>query len=294
MNGLATIPATYDYRLVAVSIVIAIFASYAALDPAGRVTANRGRARLAWLMGGAFAMGSGIWTMHYTGMLAFRLPIPVYYHVPTVALSLSAAVLASLIALYLVSRERLTPLRLAAGSAAMGTGIATMHYTGMAAMRLAAMHHYNRGLWILSIILAIVISLVGLLLISYFRDDNHSWIPKLAIAVVMGLAIPVMHYTGMAAVSFMATSVAPDLSRSVNISALATSAILVVTFVILGFVVITSLVDRRLSAQQSILDDERKRLRAPIRQYPRLYVRKGQGKQVRGCQCIYSSGFGGE
>jgi methyl-accepting chemotaxis protein PixJ len=92
MTELTPIPATYDYRLVALSVVIAICASYVALDLTGRVTANRGCARLAWLLGGAFAMGSGIWSMHYTGMLALRLPIPVYYHVPTVMLSLLAAV----------------------------------------------------------------------------------------------------------------------------------------------------------------------------------------------------------
>ncbi len=281
MTALTPIPATYDYRLVALSVLIAICASYAALDLAGRVTANRGRARITWLMGGAFAMGSGIWSMHYIGMLAFRLPIPVYYHVPTVALSLFAADLSSLIALHVVSRERMTRLHLAAGSLLMGTGIATMHYTGMAAMRLAAMHHYARGLWVLSIVLAVVTSFVGLQLISYSRDEDRGWFVKLAIAVVMGLAIPVMHYTGMAAVSFRSTGVAPSLSQSVNISALATSAILVVTFVVLGFVVITSLIDRRLSAQQSILDDERKMLRALIDNIPDfMYVKDRQSKFV--------------
>jgi len=255
MNGFTPIPATYDYRLVAVSIGIAIFASYAALDLAGRVIANRGWLRLAWLLGGAFSMGNGIWAMHYIGMLAFRLPIPVYYHVPTVVFSLFAAIMASLIALYVVSRERITLIGVAVGSALMGIGIATMHYTGMAAMRLAAMHHYHRGPWILSVILAIVISLAGLLLISYFRDEVHGWIQKLAGAVAMGLAIPVMHYTGMAAVSFVATGVEPDLSRSVGISALALCAVLTVTFVTLGAVVTTSLFDRRLSLQQSILEE---------------------------------------
>src|ERR1700722_12373825 len=107
MNGQIPIAGTYDYRLVALSVVIAIFSSYAALDLAGRVTANRGRARFEWLAGGAVAMGCGIWAMHYTGMLAYRLPIPVYYHVPTVIASLLAAVLASLTALYVVSRERI-------------------------------------------------------------------------------------------------------------------------------------------------------------------------------------------
>jgi PAS domain S-box-containing protein len=255
VNGMSPIPAIYDYRLVALSVGIAIFASYAALDLAGRVNANRGWARLAWLAGGAFAMGSGIWAMHYTGMLAYRLPIPVEYHIPTVVLSLLAAILASLIALYVVSHERVTALRVAIGSLLMGSGIATMHYTGMAAMRLAAMHYYHRGLWILSILLAILISLAGLLLISSFLDEGRNRAHKLAVAVIVGLAIPITHYTGMAAVRFVATGVEPDLSRSVNISALASSGLVIVTLVILGFAVITALVDRRLSAQKATLDD---------------------------------------
>jgi PAS domain S-box-containing protein len=281
MIGLTRIPGTYDHRLVAVSIAVAIFASYAALDLAGRVTANRGKARLAWLSGGAFAMGSGIWAMHYTGMLAFRLPIPVYYHVPTVIFSLLAAVLASFVALYVASREPMTPLHVAAGSLLMGAGIATMHYTGMAAMRLAAMHHYQPGLWILSIILAVAISFVGILLISYFRNENRRWMPKLAIAVVMGLAIPAMHYTGMAAVSFMATGVAPDLSQSVDISSLAFAAIVFVTLLILGSVLVTSLVDRRFSAQQAMLDNERKMLRSLIDNVPNfLYIKDTRARFV--------------
>src|SRR6201996_8640207 len=90
---------SYDYRLVTLSVVIAICASYAALDLAGRVTAARGMARLAWLTGGASAMGLGIWSMHYIGMLAFSLPLPVEYDWPTVVVSLLAAVVASAIAL---------------------------------------------------------------------------------------------------------------------------------------------------------------------------------------------------
>jgi NO-binding membrane sensor protein with MHYT domain/nitrogen-specific signal transduction histidine kinase len=255
MNDLTLIPASYDYRLVALSIGIAIFASYATLDLAGRVIANRGGHRVLWLLVGALSMGNGIWAMHYIGMLAYRLPIPVYYHVPTVILSLLAAIVASGVALYVVSRERMTWQGVAAGSGLMGAGIATMHYTGMAAMRTAAMHHYHHGLWFLSVFLAIVISLAGLLLISHFRDETQGWIPKLAGAVAMGLAVPVMHYTGMAAVSFVATGVEPDLTLSVKISALAVSAILTVTFVTLGAVITTSVLDRRLSVQQSTLDE---------------------------------------
>jgi PAS domain S-box-containing protein len=279
MNDLTLIQGTYDYRLVALSVLIAIFASYAALDLAGRVNANRGRVRFAWLLGGAFAMGSGIWAMHYTGMLAFRLPMRVAYHVPTVIVSLLAAVMASLIALFVVSRDRMTPTRVAGGGILMGAGIATMHYTGMAAMRLAAMHNYHRGLWTLSILLAVVISMVGLLLISYSQNERRGGLAKFAIALVMGLAIPVMHYTGMAAVTFTRTNLSPDLSWSADISALASSAIIIVTSCILTFVVVTSLVDRRLSAQQSILDNERTMLRALIDNIPDfMYVKDRQGR----------------
>src|SRR5690242_14403509 len=94
----------YDYRLVTLSVLIAICASYAALDLAGRTTAASGRIRPAWLAGGATAMGVGIWSMHYIGMLAFSLPVQVLYDWPTVLLSLVAAVFAAAVALFVVSR----------------------------------------------------------------------------------------------------------------------------------------------------------------------------------------------
>src|SRR5229473_677791 len=96
---------SYDYRLVALSVVIAVLASYAALDLAGRVTYAQGRMKRLWLGGGATAMGIGIWSMHYVGMLAFRLPVTVMYDWPTVIASLLAAIAASAIALFVVSRS---------------------------------------------------------------------------------------------------------------------------------------------------------------------------------------------
>src|SRR6202044_1581711 len=134
---------SYDYRLVVVSVLIAVMASYAALDLAGRVTSARGNARRLWLGGGAVAMGTGIWSMHYVGMLALRLPVPVEYDWPTVLLSLLAAILASAIALFVVSRGRINFLRAGAGAIFMGSAIAGMHYIGMAAMRLPAMCQYS-------------------------------------------------------------------------------------------------------------------------------------------------------
>src|SRR5580693_1884631 len=93
----------YDYRLVALSVFLALLAAYAALDLAGRVTSARGITRLLWLSCGAIAMGTGIWSMHYVGMEAFHLPIPVQFDWPTVLLSLLAAILASGAALVIVS-----------------------------------------------------------------------------------------------------------------------------------------------------------------------------------------------
>ena len=236
MNYSNHIPATYDYRLVALSVLIAIAASYTALDLVGRVTTTRNKTRLAWLFGGAVAMGTGIWSMHYTGMLAYRLPVAVYYHIPTVILSMVAAICASFVALFVVSRERLNVLHVVTGSLLMGLGIVTMHYTGMAAMRLPAMHHWDSGLVAVSVVLAVFVSLAALGLSFQFREENSGKLFKAGSSVIMGLAIPAMHYTGMAAVDYYSMSDSPDLKNAVDISALANTAIIVITFVILGCV----------------------------------------------------------
>jgi PAS domain S-box-containing protein len=257
-----TMIGSYDYVMVALSVLIAILASYVALDLAGRVTVASGWARAAWLTGGAVAMGTGIWSMHYIGMLAFMLPIPMAYHWPTVLLSLLAAILASAVALYAVSRERMGPVAAMAGGILMGAGIAGMHYIGMAAMRVGATRHFNSLLVILSIVLAVVISLAALWLAFYFREGQTGidW-RKFASALVLGAAIPTVHYTGMAAATFV-PSVAPvDLSRAVSISTLGTAGIAAVTLIILALALLTSWVDRRFAAHALELarSDERYR-----------------------------------
>jgi two-component system, cell cycle sensor histidine kinase and response regulator CckA len=258
----AALSGSYDLRLVELSVVIAICASYAALDLAGRVTAAKSFARSIWLMGGATAMGLGIWSMHYIGMLAFKLPVPVEYDWPTVVLSLIAAILASSVALFVVSRKKMGAWRAAAGSIPMGLGIAAMHYSGMEAMRLTAMCHYDAKLVALSVVLAIVISFVALCLAFLSREEKQGMMArKIASAVVMGAAIPVMHYTGMAAASFMPMNTPPDLSHSVSITALGTAGIAMVTMVVLGIAILTSLFDRRYSAQTLELESAEQRYR---------------------------------
>src|SRR4029077_12587786 len=188
----------------------------------------------------------------------FILPIPVAYHWPTVLLSLFAAVVASVIALYVVSRQKMGASRAVAGSVLIGAGIASMHYIGMAAMRLPAICQLNSALVVISVAFAVLISFAALWISFHFRDEKKGiGREKLAGAVVMGAAIPVMHYTGMAAASFTSSGMPADMSRAVSISLLGTAGIATVTFVVLGLAVLTSWVDRRFAAQTLELQEEK-------------------------------------
>jgi len=236
---------SYELGEVARSVLIAIVASYAALDLTGRVTAASGRVRLAWLSGGAIAMGIGIWAMHFEGMLALRLPVPVEYHWPTVLASLLVAILASGVALYVASSRKLGVVAALTGSTFMATGIAGMHYIGMAAMRLPAITRYSPLLVTCSILLAILFSLIALLMAFDLREETRWSVPRrLGSATVMGVAVSAMHYTGMAAASFIPASPA-DLSHAVTISPLANNGIAMVTLIVLVAAITTSSVDRR-------------------------------------------------
>src|SRR5437660_261245 len=282
---------SYNYALVALSILIAMFASYAALDLAGRVTAAAGWTRAVWLLGGAGAMGIGIWSMHYIGMLAFILPIPVAYHLPTVLLSLFAAILASVVALYVVSRQKMGGSQAVAGSVLMGAGIASMHYIGMAAMRLPAICQFNSFLVVLSVAFAVLISLAALWIAFHFRDEKTGigW-EKLTGAVVMGAAIPIMHYTGMAAASFMPSGMPPDLSHAVSISTLGTAGIAAATFIVLGLVLLTSSLDRRFAAQTLELQEEKlQRSEAYLAEAQRLKHTGSWAWQVAGREALHLS-----
>jgi PAS domain S-box-containing protein len=253
---------TDNLWLGALSLVIAMCASYTALDLAGRVTASTGRRRATWLLCGAFSMGLGIWAMHYVAMLAFRLPVPVYYHVVTVIVSLLAAVFASAVALYIVSRTRWSWTHSLIGAGVMGGGIALMHYIGMAAMRQQAMMVWNTLIIVLSVVVAIVVSLVALWLAFRFRDDRRDVAPlKVASAAVMGIAIVGMHYTGMAAATFFPVADPPDLAGAVNITALGITSIALGTMGVLVAASLFSLVGRRMSAQSRVIAASEKRYR---------------------------------
>jgi diguanylate cyclase (GGDEF)-like protein len=196
---------TYNYWLVFLSIVVAVFVSYTALNLSSRVASARKRpaARL-WLVGGAVAMGSGIWSMHFVGMLAFSLPIPLSYDVSITLASLAIAIAISGFALSIASPPRITLPRLAAGAVVMGLGICAMHYSGMGAIQILPMITYEPGLLLASGAIAIGASFAALWLFFRLRE-GRSWrmrVARLGAAVVMGLAISGMHYTGMAASQF--------------------------------------------------------------------------------------------
>ncbi|MBB6693621.1 response regulator [Cohnella xylanilytica] len=193
---------SFDSILVIFSYVVAVVASYTVLDLAERVTKAEGKGRWLWLCFGAVAMGLGIWSMHFVGMLAFSLPFPVAYDLMLVLLSVLAAMAASFVALYVVGRNRLTVGRLIGGGLLLATGISTMHYTGMAAMLIDI--DYDPFIFFLSILIALVASVAALWLAFYFRkggEQGEIW-KKIGSGLIMGAAIVGMHYTGMAAAEF--------------------------------------------------------------------------------------------
>jgi PAS domain S-box-containing protein len=259
ISASTAMPGTYDYGEVARSVLIAIAASYVALDFAGRVTAARARIRLAWLGGGATAMGVGIWEMDLKGMLALRLPVPVAYHWPTLLAALLVAILASAIALFVASRQKMGWVEALTGSVVMGSGIAGLHYLCMAAMRLPAITHYSSLLVSCSILLAILFSLIALLMAFGLREETKwSVRRRLGSATVMGVAVSAMHYTAMAAASFIPSS-PPDSAYAVNITPLGNFGVVIVTLIVLGAAVATSSVDKRTDAEIRRLNQDLER-----------------------------------
>ena len=265
----------YDYVLVASSVLIAVAGAYAAFNLAGRVTAAAGWPRLYWVLGGATATGIGTWSMHYVGMLAFHLPVPVQYDWPTALASFVAAIFSYIVALLVVSRPLMGWARALAGGVLMGGGIVALHYTAMASMRLPAECHYSSLLVALSVLVAVAASLLALLLIFNFRDTPAG--PRLRRAggaLLMGMAIAGMHYTAMAAATFTATQANPDFSHAVSVTALGIIGTVVVPLMVLAIAVLTSKADRQqqsfeqlraLGARlQTVREEERRRIAREI------------------------------
>ena len=244
---------TYNLWLVSASLAIAIFASYTALDMAGRISENDGKAARWWLFGGSTAMGIGIWSMHFLGMLAFKLPIPMGYGPLLTLLSLLIAIASSAFALWIVCREHLSPSRLSIGAVLMGGGVCTMHYTGMAAMSMHPAVRYIPSLFMFSVVIAVTASGTALWIAFHLRKSSSitRWL-RVGAAAVMGLAIAGMHYTGMAAAQFPHGSVCAMAGDGLSSRWLA-PLIIVLALGVLSIALLVSMYDFRTSLLASAL-----------------------------------------
>ena len=258
---------SYNYYLVGLSLVVAMFASYTALDLAGRIRSLRGaRKRSLWLVGGAVAMGMGIWSMHFIGMLAFRMPIQLGYDPRITACSMLIAIVVSGFALYVVTQDQMSRRRLVIGGVLMGLGVAAMHYTGMAALRMQPGIVYAAGLFWASIAIAIAASWVALWIAFQLRDGKQQYVlvKRCGAGFVMGLAIAGMHYTGMAAANFPMGSMC-GASNGVNTSWLAFT-VAGATLLVLPMTLMYSMLDARYDLQEFQLNAslEKARLNASL------------------------------
>ena len=243
---------TFDVRLVILSYLVATFASYIALDITGRMRdiGNSQRSIALWLTGGAIAMGAGIWSMHFIGMLAFNMSMPMMYDPYWTALSMLVAVAASAFALFLLRPKSIRLANTIFGGVILGFAIAAMHYTGMTAMTDQVNIHYVPWIFLTSIVIAVIASEAALWMALKSTTVVTAMRARLKIvsAFIMGAAIAGMHYTGMAAAVFTpkANMIMPVAELNPEIMAII---IATVTFMILGLAFIVSTYNESVNQQ---------------------------------------------
>lgn len=240
---------SYNGSLVALSFVIASLASYTAIDVARKVRGAQGRTKFVWLSIGAIAMGVGVWSMHFVGMLALQLPVQVSYN-PLITIATSfAAILAAGIAFLTISGKKLGVFRLLFSGVIMGSGVVAMHYGGMYAMQMAAHTSYDPLLFAASVAIAVVASIAAMIIFygltspwAINKGAGFLFIMRTVAALVMGVAVCGMHYTGMAAARFTPTNTMLQIT-GVD-SWLLGFAVTVSTFVILFTALMSSIMSR--------------------------------------------------
>jgi PAS domain S-box-containing protein len=239
---------SYDPILVVLSITVACLAGYAAFAVVDRMVATDGaRARRWWLLGGATAMGCGVWSMHFTAMTAFSMGMPATYELAWTVISIVPAILGSAAALHFMSRGIRTWRQVQVGGLLLASGIGTMHYTGMEAMQMSAALRYDPLIFVLSIVVAHVLA-TGALYVR-FVVSSQVWtyvrVARSVGAVLMGLAVAGMHYTAMAAAHFYHDPTA-TLDGAVLSPLTLGASLCGVTSLIMGFTIVGTIVDRRL------------------------------------------------
>ncbi len=253
-NTADALPSRYNYTLVLVSYLIATLASYAFLQFAGRIIDLRySVVRFAWLGAGAVIMGGGIWAMHFVGMLAYILPIPVAYEIVPTALSVVPAILAAAIALHVVARPTVTMPRLLIGGTLMGAGIGAMHYGGMAAMSVSALVRYEPALFATSIVAAVALAILALQ-VRFWVNQRGTGTPgrissapqEIVGAMILGFAVTAMHYIAMASTFCFANPgdapLALDAEVFAGVTAVIASLVLVMAITAVAF-------DRRMKVE---------------------------------------------
>ncbi|MBM7693910.1 diguanylate cyclase (GGDEF)-like protein/PAS domain S-box-containing protein [Peribacillus deserti] len=245
------VTSTYQGSIVFLSILIAVIASYAALDIGIQINKARKQARFIWLCTGSFIMGMGIWAMHFISMLAYHLSIPVTYNIPLVMISICPAIFSSGLAFYILTRPAKGLSRFMLGALFISAGIVIMHYTGMEAMQMEASVEYNLVLWILSAIIAFIASLAALFLMFFVSRNSGTprlWRWKAGSALTMGGAVAGMHFTGMSAARFKPHHHGGLSGITVDNTFLAYS-IGIGMLIILGLVFISIFVDKQFESQ---------------------------------------------
>ncbi|WP_421355250.1 putative bifunctional diguanylate cyclase/phosphodiesterase [Pseudocitrobacter faecalis] len=195
---------SWDPVLVGISFLVAFIASFVALDSAAKIAASNKRAAMFWRVSGGATLGIGIWSMHFIGMLAMRMPMEMSYHMELTLVSLLAAILAATLAINIaVAGPTLSPKRLTIATILLSSGVVTMHYVGMAALMVHNGIVWNIPRIILSVVIALLASGVGLWLAFSLRlNSKRVLLCRIASALAMGIAIAAMHYTGMSAATF--------------------------------------------------------------------------------------------
>jgi len=196
--------------LVLLSVVIASMAGYIALKIVDRIKgAETSKSKRRWGIAGALTMGIGIWAMHFTGMIAFSLPVTIYYDPTVTLISVVPGIVASAVAIYFLNAERIGFWRLNLGGILMGVGIGTMHYTGMAAMfTQAVVMYYDPVMFVISILVAHILATFAIFVkfVSQQTEQTNTETTTVASAIIMGCAIVCMHYIGMKAALFLPDS----------------------------------------------------------------------------------------
>ncbi|MDP1524090.1 MAG: EAL domain-containing protein [Methylotenera sp.] len=198
----------WNTSLIALSVIVAVAGSFTALAHAARMRHAQGSTSIAWMVSGGITLGMAIWSMHFVGMLAFHLPIPLSYDLPLTLLSAVPAMAAALLGFYVLRTPAVSNTRIFLAGLFMGAGISSMHYIGMAALKMSPAITYNPGIYALSIFIAIAASWIALLMM--FRGEQIKLPEYVRFALgslVMGLAISGMHYTSMQGVTISPGSV---------------------------------------------------------------------------------------